>query len=83
MLIEREDRDSLRAAILTLPAVYREALVLCDLSELDYRDAARVTGCSVGTVRSRLHRARNLLASKLAGRKRKGREPAERFGVGI
>ncbi len=72
VLIEREDHDALRAAILTLPAPYREALVLCDLEELDYKDAASVTRCSIGTIRSRLHRARNLLASKLGMSKRRG-----------
>jgi RNA polymerase sigma-70 factor (ECF subfamily) len=40
--------------------------VLCDLEELDYREAAGIMECPVGTVRSRLHRARALLASKLA-----------------
>jgi RNA polymerase sigma-70 factor (ECF subfamily) len=57
--------DQLRQAILALPARYREIVVLCDLHELSYNDAAQVTGCAVGTVRSRLHRARVLLAGKL------------------
>jgi len=59
-------RRSLRRAILALPAGYRETVVLCDLHELSYQDAARVLGCAVGTVRSRLHRARALLSEKLA-----------------
>ena len=50
----------------TLPLVYREALVLCDLQELSYGDAAQALECPVGTVRSRLHRARAMLASRLA-----------------
>ena len=53
-------------AILALPAGYREAVVLCDLHELSYQDAAHILGCAVGTVRSRLHRARALLSEKLA-----------------
>jgi RNA polymerase sigma-70 factor (ECF subfamily) len=65
-LARDESRRSLRRAILTLPAGYREAVVLCDLHELSYQDAARVLGCAVGTVRSRLHRARALLSEKLA-----------------
>jgi len=64
-LLERESTETLRRAVLTLPSVYREALVLCDLEELEYAEAARAVGCSVGTIRSRLHRARSLLAAKL------------------
>ena len=65
-LARDESMRSLRRAILALPAGYREAVVLCDLHELSYQDAARVLGCAVGTVRSRLHRARALLSEKLA-----------------
>ena len=57
---------SLRRAILALPKSYREAVILCDLHELSYVEAARVLGCAVGTVRSRLHRARALLSERLA-----------------
>lgn len=59
---------SLRRAILALPAGYREAVVLCDLHEMSYAEAAGVLGCAIGTVRSRLHRARALLAERLAAR---------------
>jgi len=54
-------------AILRLPEHYREAVVLCELQEMSYEDAASVLGCSVGTVRSRLHRGRALLIQKLTG----------------
>lgn len=57
--------DLLRRAVLSLPVRYREAVVLCDLQELPYADAAAAIGCAVGTVRSRLHRGRALLAVKL------------------
>jgi RNA polymerase sigma-70 factor (ECF subfamily) len=57
--------DDLRQAVLTLPLKYREAVVLCDLQEMDYLDAAAVMRCPVGTVRSRLHRGRELLLQKL------------------
>ena len=57
--------DDLRQAVLTLPLKYREAVVLCDLQEMDYVDAAAVIRCPVGTVRSRLHRGRDLLLQKL------------------
>jgi RNA polymerase sigma-70 factor (ECF subfamily) len=62
----------LRKAILTLPLRYREAVVLCDLQELSYAGAADALGCAVGTVRSRLHRGRALLASKLTARTNSG-----------
>jgi RNA polymerase sigma-70 factor (ECF subfamily) len=54
-----------RQAIATLPENYREVVVLCELEELNYEEAAAVLGCPVGTVRSRLHRARALLLEKL------------------
>ena len=56
---------ALRRAVLELPVKYREAVVLCDLQELSYHDAAAALGCAIGTVRSRLHRGRVLLASRL------------------
>jgi len=57
--------ERLHAAIARLPVEYREALVLCELHELSYADTAAVLGCPVGTVRSRLHRGRVLLAAML------------------
>jgi RNA polymerase sigma-70 factor (ECF subfamily) len=57
----------LHAAITRLPIEYREALVLCELQELSYAESAAVLDCPIGTVRSRLHRARALLAAALAG----------------
>jgi RNA polymerase sigma-70 factor (ECF subfamily) len=55
----------LHAEIMQLPLEYREALVLCELSELSYAETATVLACPIGTVRSRLHRARVLLAERL------------------
>jgi RNA polymerase sigma-70 factor, ECF subfamily len=48
-----------------LPLRYREVVVLCDLEEISYSEAAVVLECAIGTVRSRLHRARTLLAAKV------------------
>ena len=59
---------TVRRAVLSLPAHYREAVLLCDIEGLDYKDAARVIDCPIGTVRSRLSRARALLADKLRER---------------
>jgi RNA polymerase sigma-70 factor (ECF subfamily) len=64
-LTRAERIEGLRKAILTLPFRYREVVVLCDLQEMSYVDAAEAVGCAVGTVRSRLHRGRALLAAKL------------------
>ncbi len=71
-LTRRQLAAAVRRAVLRLPPRYREVVVLCDLEEMDYAEAAQVLGCAVGTVRSRLHRARALLAGKL--RPRQGRE---------
>ena len=57
--------ESMRQAVLNLPAHYREAVVLCDLQELSYTEAAEVLGCAIGTIRSRLNRGRTLLIAKL------------------
>jgi RNA polymerase sigma-70 factor (ECF subfamily) len=57
--------DTVRQAVLALPAHYREVVVLCELHEMSYAEAATVLGCAVGTVRSRLHRARALLVERL------------------
>jgi RNA polymerase sigma-70 factor (ECF subfamily) len=64
-IIRAEQVESLRRAVLSLPLRYREVVVLCDLQELSYQDAADALTCAVGTVRSRLHRGRALLAAKL------------------
>jgi RNA polymerase sigma-70 factor (ECF subfamily) len=65
VLTRGERIEALRKAILTLPLPYREAVVLCDLQELTYAEAASALECAVGTVRSRLHRGRALLAAKM------------------
>jgi RNA polymerase sigma-70 factor (ECF subfamily) len=64
-LTRREGTEALRRAVMALPRRYREVVLLCDLEELDYADAAVVLGCPIGTVRSRMHRARALLFEKL------------------
>lgn len=57
--------EAVRQAVLELPVHFREVVVLCDLQELDYADAAQALGCPIGTVRSRLSRARARLATTL------------------
>ncbi|HLK69786.1 MAG TPA: sigma-70 family RNA polymerase sigma factor [Bryobacteraceae bacterium] len=68
--IEREQETAqLKQAIAALPMRYREAVVLCDLEAKSYEEAAAEMGCAKGTVRSRLHRARELLVRKFQGRR--------------
>jgi RNA polymerase sigma-70 factor, ECF subfamily len=62
---KRERVVQIRAAVLELPAEFREAVVLCELEELSYEEAAEMAGCPIGTIRSRLHRGRALLMAKL------------------
>lgn len=64
-LTQTEAVEALRNAVLSLPSAYREAVVLCDLEELSYSEAAEAMGIPVGTVRSKLNRGRELLVKKL------------------
>jgi RNA polymerase sigma-70 factor, ECF subfamily len=57
--------NRLRRAILGLPDHYREVVILCELQELSYEKTAEALGCALGTVRSRLHRAREILSKRL------------------
>jgi RNA polymerase sigma-70 factor (ECF subfamily) len=69
MILEGLERSQfaglLREAILTLPDHYREPVILCDLEGKSYGEAATLLECPVGTVRSRLNRARSMLLDKL------------------
>ena len=64
-LIRKQGIERIRTAIASLPDRYRQVIVLCDLCELSYAEAACRLECAVGTVRSRLNRARALLVEKL------------------
>ncbi|HKN83947.1 MAG TPA: RNA polymerase sigma factor [Pyrinomonadaceae bacterium] len=64
-LTRAETIEAVRKAILSLPAKYREVVVLCELQDVSYEETAEILGCAIGTVRSRLHRARALLFAKL------------------
>jgi RNA polymerase sigma-70 factor (ECF subfamily) len=59
--------SDVRQAILALPPNYREVIVLCELQEMNYDEAAKILDCPIGTVRSRLHRARQVLAGRIRG----------------
>ena len=62
MLIERSNWQLLQSAIEELPLHSREVLLLCDLEEMSYREISETLSIPVGTVMSRLSRARNALA---------------------
>lgn len=62
---KRERTEHVRAAVQELPPEFRETVVLCELEEMSYEEAAQATGCPIGTIRSRLHRGRALLLAKL------------------
>jgi len=62
---QRERLEKVRAAVMELPVEFRETVVLCELEEMSYDQAARTLDCPIGTIRSRLHRGRALLLAKL------------------
>ena len=63
--ISGSERDSLSAAVASLPPEFREALVLREIEGFSYREIARIAGVPIGTVMSRLARARERLRSSL------------------
>ena len=65
-MARRQHVAAVRRALMAMPVKYRETIVLCDLQEMSYADAAASLGCAIGTVRSRLHRGRAMLASRMA-----------------
>ena len=64
-LTRQEGITAVRRAVLALPPHYREVVVLCDLEEFSYLEAAEISGCALGTIRSRLNRAHGLLLKRL------------------
>jgi len=66
VLSGRQDAARLEAALAALPAELRECLVLCELEELSYREIAHITDVPIGTVMSRLWRARRMLRPLVA-----------------
>jgi RNA polymerase sigma-70 factor (ECF subfamily) len=66
MWLEKRERvRQVRDAVQELPVEFRESVVLCELEELSYEEAAQMAGCPIGTIRSRLHRGKALLMAKL------------------
>jgi RNA polymerase sigma-70 factor, ECF subfamily len=77
-LTSTEAIEELRRAVLSLPLRYREVVVLCDLQEWSYADAAMALACPLGTVRSRLNRARALLTAKMLAGQQRNATPGSR-----
>jgi RNA polymerase sigma factor (sigma-70 family) len=67
-LIQREEAVDVRQLLNALPEPFREALVLRELEELSYKEIAEVTGVAIGTVMSRLARARAIISAAVTGR---------------
>lgn len=65
LLVEGLLGERIQQALNALPEDYRQTVILADLEELSYQEVARILRCPVGTVRSRLHRGRNLLREQL------------------
>jgi RNA polymerase sigma-70 factor (ECF subfamily) len=65
-LFDRTLDDDVSAALASLPEEFRQVVILADIEQFTYEEIAEFFDCPIGTVRSRLHRARKLLATKLA-----------------
>ncbi|MFN0154296.1 MAG: sigma-70 family RNA polymerase sigma factor [Gaiella sp.] len=66
-IVERLSQDSIVNALSALPHDFRDVVVLVDVGEFSYADAAQILDIPIGTVMSRLHRGRRLLKQELAG----------------
>jgi RNA polymerase sigma-70 factor (ECF subfamily) len=65
LLIGRSDMDAVQRAIEQLPVMYREVILLCDVEEASYREIAEILSIPMGTVMSRLARARKMVRESL------------------
>ena len=65
-VVERLSQDSIVTALSSLPDDFRDVVVLVDIGDFSYADAAQILDIPIGTVMSRLHRGRRLLKAKLA-----------------
>jgi RNA polymerase sigma-70 factor (ECF subfamily) len=65
-IVERLSQDGVVGALASVPHDFRDVIVLVDIGEFSYRDAAQILDIPVGTVMSRLHRGRRILKQELA-----------------
>jgi RNA polymerase sigma-70 factor (ECF subfamily) len=75
LLIGRSDIDAVRSAIEQLPAIFREVILLCDVEDASYREIAEILSIPIGTVMSRLARARKMIRESL--RSTRDAQPSE------
>jgi RNA polymerase sigma-70 factor (ECF subfamily) len=73
LLIETANREMVQQALEALPVQFREILLLCEVEEMSYQEIAETLAVPMGTVMSRLHRARQALRSGLRERIEGGR----------
>lgn len=66
MVMSRELDENIQRALSSLPQDFRMTVILADIEAMSYEEISEAMGCSLGTVRSRLHRGRKLLRSKIA-----------------
>jgi len=67
VVLHEELDEQIQKALAQLPADFRTTVILADIEGMSYEEISAAMHCSLGTVRSRLHRGRKLLRSKLAG----------------
>lgn len=65
IVLMEERRERVRQALSELKPEFREVLILADIDDKSYEEIAKITNTNIGTVRSRIHRARNMLKEKL------------------
>ena len=66
IVIDPVMEEKLQSALEALPADYRQAIMLCDVEQRSYQEIADMMHCAIGTVRSRIHRARVMLRKNMA-----------------
>jgi len=73
--------DEMRSALLSIEERYRRVIIMYTVHDLKYKEIAEKMGCPIGTVRSRMHRARKLLKSKLNDDLKSKMEPFRKPGI--
>lgn len=82
ILIERSNTEMMRSAIADLPVYFREILLLCEVEEMSYQEIAETLSIPIGTVMSRLSRARKTLRDRLRLQLQEGSTSLPRGAVG-